>query len=96
MSNYDKTVKLLNALASKSRLQILGLIREGTSNPGAMARKLNLHRSTVEKHLRVLLAARIVEKVPSLNKGGQLTIQYKISEGAVELLSVVQEASESF
>lgn len=61
-----------------------------------MARKLNRHRSTVEKHLRVLLAARIVEKVPSLSKGGQLTIQYKISEGAVELLSVVQEASEKF
>ncbi|HVP40672.1 MAG TPA: helix-turn-helix domain-containing protein [Candidatus Krumholzibacteriaceae bacterium] len=96
MSNYEKTEKLLNALASKTRLQILELIRKGTSNPGAMARKLNRHRSTVEKHLRVLLAARIVEKVPSLSKGGQLTIQYKISEGAVELLSVVQEASEKF
>lgn len=96
MSNYEKTEKLLNSLASKTRLQILELIREGTSNPGAIARKLNRHRSTIEKHLRVLLAAKIVEKVPSLGKGGQLTIQYKIAEGAVELLSVVQEASEKF
>jgi len=96
MSNYEKTEKLLNALASKTRLQILELIREGTSNPGDMARKLNRHRSTIEKHLRVLLTAKIVEKVPSLSKSGQLTIQYKIAEGAVELLSVVQEASEKF
>lgn len=96
MSNYEKIVKLLNALASKTRLQVLELIREGTSNPGDMARKLNRHRSTIEKHLRVLLSAGIVEKMPSLSKGGQLTIQYKISKGAVELLSVVQEASEKF
>jgi predicted transcriptional regulator len=45
-----------------------------TSNPGAMARKLNQHRSSIEKHLKVLLAAKIVEKVPSLSKGGQLKI----------------------
>jgi DNA-binding transcriptional ArsR family regulator len=96
MSNYEKTEKLLNALASKTRLQILELIQEGTSNPGVMARRLNRHRSTIEKHLRVLLVAKIVEKVPSLSKGGQLTIQYKISAGAVELLSVVQDASEKF
>jgi hypothetical protein len=46
--------------------------------------------------LRVLLAAKIVEKAPSLSRGGQLTIQYEVSSNAVELLSVVQEASEKF
>lgn len=94
--DYEKIEKLLQALASETRLQILELIQKGVSNPGDVARKLNRHRSTIEKHLRVLLASRIVEKVPSLNKSGQLTIQYKICEAAVEFLSAVQEASENF
>ena len=96
MADYEKTEKLLNALASKTRLQILKLIEDGLPNPGDMAKKLGLHRSTVEKHLRVLLSAKIVEKVPALSKGGQLTIQYRISGHAVHLLSVIEEASKSF
>jgi len=91
MSRYERTEKLLKALADRSRLQILECIQTGASNPGEIAKKLNRHRSTVEKHLRVLLQARIVEKVPSLNKHGQLSIRYKIRERAEELLNTIQE-----
>lgn len=93
---YDKSEKLLKALADKSRLQILECIQNGTSNPGEIAKKLNRHRSTVEKHLRVLLAASIVEKVPSLTKGGQLSIRYRIRENANELLVIIQKACQTF
>jgi len=96
MSEYEKTEKILKALACKSRLQILDCIRSGVSNPGEMDGKLKRHRSTIEKHLRVLLSARIVEKVPSLSKGGQLMIRYKIRGDAKKLLARIQEASESF
>ena len=96
MSDYEKTEKILKALACKSRLQILDCIRSGVSNPGEMAGKLKRHRSTIEKHLRVLLAARIAEKVPSLSKGGQLMIRYKIREDAKELLTRIQEVCQSF
>lgn len=96
MAYFERTEKLLNALASKSRLQILELIQEGVSNPGEMAKKLNRHRSTIEKHLRVLLAARIVEKVPSLSESGQLTIRYKIAPNANEVLALIKEVSEKF
>ena len=96
MSEYEKTEKILKAFASKSRLQILECIQRGFSNPGEIARKLKRHRSTVEKHLRVLLAAKIVEKVPSLSKGGQLMIRYKIRDNAKELLVRIQEVSQSF
>jgi len=85
----------LRALASKSRLQILECIQKGVSNPGQMARELKRHRSTIEKHLRVLLAAKIVEKVPSLSKGGQLTIRYKIRKNVNALLVTIQEASQN-
>ena len=85
----------MRALASKSRLQILECIQKGVSNPGQMARELKRHRSTIEKHLRVLLAAKIVEKVPSLSKGGQLTIRYKIRKNVNALLVTIQEASQN-
>jgi len=96
VSGYEKTERILKALADRSRLQILECIQKGVSNPGEMARKLGRHRSTVEKHLRVLLKACIVEKVPSLTKGGQLSIRYKICENAEELLCTVQDLCQRF
>lgn len=96
MSEQEKVVNLLKALADKSRLQILECIQKGTSNPGEIAKKLNRHRSTVEKHLRVLLRAGIVEKVPSLTEGGQLAIRYKICDNASVLLSTVRKVCGEF
>ena len=65
MSDHEKTEKILKAVADKSRLQILECIQKGISNPGEIAKELKRHRSTIEKHLRVLLAASIIKKVPS-------------------------------
>jgi len=96
MDSYEKTERVLKALASKSRLQILECMQKEISNPGEIARRLRRHRSTIEKHLRVLLAARIIEKVPSLSKGGQLTIRYKIRDDANELLATLESASQKF
>lgn len=96
MNDCDKTEKLLKALADKSRLQILECIRKGVSNPGEIAKRLKRHRSTIEKHLRVLLAVNIVEKVPSLTKGGQLSIRYKIRDNANELLVTIQRICQNF
>jgi len=95
ISSHEKSEKILRALASKSRLQILECIQKGVSNPGQMARELKRHRSTIEKHLRVLLAAKIVEKIPSLSKGGQLTIRYEIRKNVSALLVTIQEASQN-
>lgn len=96
MTDYEKTVRLLNALGSMTRLQILELIEKEVSNPGDMAKKLNRHRSTVEKHLRVLLAAGIVDKVPSLSRSGQLTVHYRTTANAKGLLALVKNVSERF
>ena len=96
MNDWEKTGKILKAFADKSRLQILECIQKEVSNPGEIAKKLKRHRSTIEKHLRVLLAANIVEKVPSLTKGGQLSIRYKIRDNASELLVTIQKACRNF
>jgi len=91
MSSIDKTVEVLNSLANKSRLQILDCIRDGARNPGEMAKKLGRHRSTVEKHLRVLLKSGIIEKVPSLTISGQLSVNYKIRDSVSGTLSMILE-----
>jgi len=96
ISVYEKTERILRALASKSRLRILECIQRGVSNPGQIARELKRHRSTIEKHLRVLLSAGIVKKVPSLSKGGQLTVRYTIRENTKKLLASILEASQNF
>jgi predicted transcriptional regulator len=71
-------------------------VKKGASNPGEIAKALKRHRSTIEKHLRVLLKAGIVEKVPSLSKGGQLEIRYKIHENADGLLTAIQDVVRKF
>jgi DNA-binding transcriptional ArsR family regulator len=91
---YDKSEKVLKALASKSRVQILECIERGVSNPGHIAKELKRHRATIEKHLRVLLATKIVEKVPSLTEGGQLTIRYRTREHVKEFLASVRVFSQ--
>jgi DNA-binding transcriptional ArsR family regulator len=96
MSDYEKTEKLLKAFADSGRLQILECIQRGVSNPGEISRELNRHRSTVEKHLRVLLNANIVEKVPSLTEGGQLSIRYRIRDNANGLFNVIRDAVQKF
>jgi len=93
MSDYEKTEKILKALGCKPRLQIIECIQMGIDNPGEMAKKLKRHRSTIEKHLRVLLMSNIVKKVPSLTRSGQLAIRYKIRDNNVnELLATIQSA----
>jgi DNA-binding transcriptional ArsR family regulator len=94
--DYDKTVGLLKALADKSRLQILDCVKAGVTNPGEISKKLDRHRSTIEKHLRILLKARIVEKVPSLNRAGHLSVNYRIRENASGLIEKVEEVCTTF
>ena len=96
MSGLEKTERLLKALGDRSRLQIVECIQEGTSNPGKIARSLDRHRSTVEKHLRVLLKAGIVEKVPLLTAQGHLSISYKITANAAKLFTAIKEACREF
>lgn len=73
MIGFERTEKLLKPLTYDSRLRTLNCIDSEISNPDEIAKKLGRHRSTIEKHLRLPLAANIVEKVPSLTKDGQLS-----------------------
>jgi len=96
MNDKEKIESLLKALGDKSRLQILESIQGGIGNPGKIARNLDRHRATVEKHLRVLMRAGIVEKVPSLTSEGHLSVNYKITGNAARLLAAINEACREF
>ena len=51
MIDYERTEKVLKALADGSRLRILNCIEKEISNPGEIAKQLKRHRSTIEKYL---------------------------------------------
>ena len=87
MRDYISEEKLFSALASSVRLKILDSISNGFANPGEIAEKLNSHRSSIEKHLHILVIAGIIEKEPSLNKKSQLSVKYRIKADLSELLS---------
>ena len=91
ISGYVPTETVLKALASKARLEILECIQKGMSNPGEIAAKLSRHRSTIEKHLKVLLTAKIVKKVPSLTEDNHLTIRYNLQGNVRELLATIEK-----
>ena len=87
MRDYISEEKLFSALASSVRLKILDSISDGFANPGEIAEKLNRNRSSIEKHLNIMAVAGIIEKEPSLNKKGQLSVKYRIRVDLSELLS---------
>lgn len=93
MHDYTKMERLLAVLSSSARLEILDCIGKGFANPGEIAKKLDMHRSSVEKHIRVLVSGRLIEKVPSMNKKGQLTVKYRLIHDMNPFLSQIEAAS---
>lgn len=87
-------MEVFKALGSDSRLQILYCIEEGVTNPGEIAHKLDRPRSTVEKHLRVLLRAGLVEKIPDLSPKGQLRVTYRVKDVTFRLRKALRDSLE--
>ena len=54
------TVKVLKALSSEPRLEMLGLLKRRTLCVGAISAKLGMTQSAVSQHLRILREAGLV------------------------------------
>lgn len=80
MPDFAILTDIFNALGNKRRLKILERIENGISNPGEIAKNMKISRSTVEKHLRVLKKANIIEKVPGLSSKGNLRVYYSLKK----------------
>lgn len=82
---FVENVEVFKAMGSEPRVQILGVIEKGEKNPGKIARELGIPRSTVEKHIRVLLNAGLVVKVPVLNELDRISVSYELTDLAFRL-----------
>jgi len=91
MNNKSEIANFLSALANERRLQILEKIELGVSNPGELSRSMNLGRSTIEKHLRVMVSGNVLEKEAGLSSEGQLRIYYKITERTKTILEQLEK-----
>ena len=90
-TDIEIVVERLKALASVSRLQILDCIQKGICTPIDVAKAVKLEPTTVAQHLKILLAAGIAEKIPSLAEGERPTVYYRIRENAKdELLDLIR------
>lgn len=94
MINYlienKQLAAFFSALGSEKRLDIVENIDKGISNPGELAKKMNVGRSTIEKHIRVLVEGEILEKNPGLSSEGQLRVYYKLRENIRKLLEIAR------
>lgn len=88
---FTEKTDVFKAMGSETRQMILEVINGGVKRPSHIARKLGKPRSTVEKHLKVLLGAGIVEKIPELNERGQLSVRYEVQPVAYRLRDALKE-----
>ena len=86
---FTKKIAPFKAMGSESRQLILGVMEKGATNPGKIGRELGMPRSTVEKHIRILLKARLVNKIPILNEQDRISVSYEINPVVFRLREVL-------
>jgi len=87
---FTQKIAVFKAMGSESRQLILGVMEDGITNPGRIGRELGMPRSTVEKHIRILLKANLVSKIPILNEQDRISVSYEINPVAFSLRKVVE------
>lgn len=95
MSSRTQIAQIFRGLGNERRLQIVESIEKGISNPGEISHKMGLPRSTIEKHIRVLVDADLVEKLPGLTIEGRLRIYYSATKITKTLLETAKKIIES-
>ncbi len=95
MSFQTQIAQVFSGLGNERRLQIIESIEKGISNPGEISHKMGLPRSTIEKHIRILVDAGLVEKLPGLTIEGRLRIYYSTTKIAKTLLETARKIIES-
>lgn len=76
MGSDEKLIKILKALSSAPRLEILDILKGATVSPVEVARDLKRNPSTIEQHLKILCDADIIKKNIVMNDKNQKMITY--------------------
>jgi len=89
-----KTLEILKALSSKTRVAVIEEVKNGREHPEDIARALELKRQSVDKHLLLLNALGIVERDAIFPPEGRPRILYRLSDAGQALLEDADELAE--
>jgi len=74
----SRNIRILQALASSTRDQIVKCLREGIDHPDDIAKEIGIIRQGVDKHLLELHALGIVDREAVFPPDGRPKIVYKM------------------
>ncbi|MHA1245006.1 MAG: ArsR/SmtB family transcription factor [Candidatus Heimdallarchaeota archaeon] len=80
----------MKALASQTRLEILDHIQRGITNAGEIALSMDRHRSSIDRHLRILADANVVKKIPAKTKQGKIVAIYTLEKNANVMIATLK------
>lgn len=96
MIDAEESLEILNALASKTRLQILKLLGDRKLNVNDIAQKLNLPQSTVSTNIKVLEKAGLINvELAAGRKGSQKLCSILYDELVVTLPSMRKKVAQN-
>ena len=90
MRDYIKMEQIMKALASQTRLEILDHIQRGITNAGEIALSMDRHRSSIDRHLRILTDANVVKKIPGKTKQGKIVAIYTLEKNANVMIATLK------
>ena len=90
MNNYQRMERIVKALASEIRLEIIDLIQKGIASAGEIAEKVDRHRSSIDRHLKILADANIIKKVATKTEQERKIIVYALQKNANVLLATLK------
>ncbi|NHJ86351.1 MAG: ArsR family transcriptional regulator [Asgard group archaeon] len=93
MSDYKELEILMKAFASATRLEIIDYVQRGVVNTTEIAQKMNLHRSTIESHIKILVEANVLKKIQIKNTKGILTNTFILQKNANVLMATIKHLS---
>lgn len=96
LSMESRNIKILQALASSTRDQIVKCLREGIEHPDDIAKEIGIIRQGVDKHLLELHALGIVDREAIFPPDGRPKIVYKMSGMGLELYGAIDKLIEDF
>jgi predicted transcriptional regulator len=82
--------QIMKAYASQARLEILDHIQRGITNVSDIALSMGRHRSSIDRHLKILVDANIVKKVQAKSKQGKIVSIYTLEKNANVMLATLK------
>ncbi len=92
----DFTKDMIGIFGSKTRCEILEMLREGYDHPDDLAEDLELTRQAVDKHLKVLHEWGMVERNAVFPPEGRPKIVYEMTKAGKRLMNTMDKLAERY